>query len=364
MIAALLLAASAAAAPAYVSDPRVELLGVLQLLAERRPELPADPAYRAAAEKAFAPFKGHPAVALYREAADSPRGDTLAVTLLWYGEPPALTARSLPTAPPHADDAAALEKTLAALRDFSAKSRFAAFYAAHRADYERACSSAAAELGVADPLARLEAYLGLSLEAKARWVVSPLYVPSMHGSFIVPYPDPATLPDPGAQPFEVTTIVAWAPGMKTAGARVTQRHKTALWQEPLFVFVDPAMAAFDASLGGGKERFYGAAAACRERHADCVKSWLVNALARRLDVAAFGAPSMMSDGSDPERERRTAALAARLEEYEKDRARWPTLWAFLPRLLSVFPEDEKRAEKAPAAKPGVKRVKQLFPRPR
>ncbi len=366
MIAALLLLASAAAAapaPAFSSDARLELLGVLQELSGSRPAVEADPVYLEAVRKRFAKHREHPAVALYRELAAGPGGEGLAVALLWCTDPPALALRGLSTSPPYFGSApGSFARTLAALRDFSQKSRFAEFHASRRADYARAVDAARAELGVDDPLARAESYLGLSLESKARWLVSPLYVPGMRGAFIVPYPDPSSLPDPGAAPFEVYTMVAYAPGAKSMGANVTQRHRVALWQEPLFVFVDPALAAFDAASGAAPEKFYGPeVAACRRRDADCVKSWVVQALAARLDTAAFGAPSMGFDGSDPRREKWVARLSKRLEEYEADRARWPTLWDFLPRLLSVFPEDAGLEVSASRPRPRVKAIKQLFP---
>ena len=355
--------AARADAPRYAPDARIELLGVLQLLAGRRPDLPADAAYLKAVERSFSAAKDDPAVALYRELSDAPGGEGLGVALLYFTEPPELAPRALSAAPPYfGDDPRRLETALAALRAFAKKRRFAAFYRAHASDYARASAAARAALGVEDPQAALEAYLGLSLDATSRWIVSPLYVPPMRGSFIIPYPDPAFLHDPGAAPFEVYTMVAYAPGATVMGPRVTQLHRSALWQEPLFVFVDPALAAFDAGLGVSAEKFYGPEiAACRRQAADCVKSWLIGALARRLDAVAFGAPSTGFDGSDPARERWTLKLAQRLEEYESDRKRWPTLWDFLPRLLAVFPEDAGLKAPPAAARAPVARVKQLFP---
>lgn len=366
----LLLASAAFAAPAppaipdaFASDARIELLGVLQELSGVRPDLPADPEYRKAVAARFNRYREHPAVALYQELAAAPGGEGLAIALLWCTPPPELALRGLSTSPPYyGGDAASFNRTLEAFRSFSKDSRFADFYSSHRADYERVSAAARKELGADAPLARVEAYLGLSLEARARWHVSPLYVPMMRGSFIIPYPDPAALSDPGEAPFEVYTTVAYAPGAEGMGANVTQLHRSALWQEPLFVFVDPALAAFDAERGGSEEEYYGPeVAACRRQNSDCVKSWLVGALVRRLDTAAFGAPSMGFDGSDPLREKWTLALTERLKEYEADRKRWPTLWDFLPRLLAVFPE-AAGLKLAPAhPRPRVTKVKDLFP---
>jgi hypothetical protein len=358
--------ASAAPAPAYASDPRIELLGVVQYLSGERPELPSDDAYRKAVEGAFGRWRGHPAVALWRE--DSRRLGGMngrGIDLLYCTDPPELARKPGPWQPPYLDDPAEAERfeaLLAALRDFARKSGFSAFFSAHRADYERATARAAAEFGVAEPFAAVQKYVGLPLDADARWIVSPLFVPSHRNAYITPYPDPVTLPDPGAARFSVVTLVAYAPGRGPVGDVVTQRHRAALWQEPLFVFVDPALRAFDEARGGGLESYYGAEVAeCRSSGADCAKNWLVAALSARLDAAAFGAPTNLPDGRDPRRDAYMLALSERLIEYEKDRARWPTLWEFLPRLMAVFPE-KAGLKPAPAPAPAPARsVRDLFP---
>lgn len=369
------LAAPAAASSPYVSDPRVELLGVVQYLSGARPDLPADEAYRKAVDDRFAPYKSHPAVARWREgvpgsgAATVPAGsgdvgmDGRGIDILYFTDPPELAPQAGP-APPYLDDpaqAARFRAFLAALRDFAKKSDFMRFYDQRSSDYKRVRAAAAEELGVKDPLGAIEKYAGLSLDAEARWYVSPLFVPSHRNAYITPYPDPVTLPDPGKADFQVATEVAYIPGQGPAGDVVTQRHRAALWQEPLFVLVDPALKAFDDARGGAPEKYYGESVAeCRKNGADCAKNWLVAALSARLDAAAFGAPTNGPDGRDPRRDEYMTALSKRLEEYEADRKRWRTLWEFLPRLMSVFPEKAGLPPDASKAEP-VKRVKDLFP---
>ncbi len=367
-------AAPSAAADPYVCDPRVELLGVVQYLSGARPDLPSDDAYRSAVEERFASFRAHPAVARWREGLPGAAGRPLAaagrvgmdgrgIDILYLTDPPELSPKP-GWAPPYLDDAAdaaRYKSFLAALRDLAKRSDFMGFYAKRRSDCARVSAAAAAEFGVKDPLRAVERYLGLSLQSQARWYVSPLFVPSHLNAYITPYPDPTTLPDPGKEDFSVATLVAYVPGQGPAGDVVTQRHRPALWQEPLFVFLDPALRAFDDARGGSLESYYGpAVAACRSGGADCAKNWVIAALSARLDVAAFGAPSMGPDGRDPRRDEYVAALSKRLEEYEADRKRWRTLWDFLPRLMSVFPE--KAGLPPDASKlPEVKRVKDLFP---
>jgi len=354
-------AAPAAASSAYSSDPRIELLGVVQLLSGKRPDLPADAAYRAAVEKAFAAYRGHPAVG--RWAGDAGDMDGRAIDLLYFTDPPELAPLPGPT-PPYLENAAAaarFQQFLAALRDFARKSDFMRFYKDHRSDYKRVSAAAAEELGVKDPLGAVEKYVGLRLDAKARWIVSPSFVPSHRNAYITPYPDPQTLPAPGPEDFEVATLLAYVPGQGPLGDVVTQRHRAALWQEPLFVFIDPALRAFDAARGGEAAAYYGPAVAeCRKNGADCAKNWLVAALSARLDAQAFGAPSNLPDGRDPRRDAYMTALSARLEEYEKDRRKRRTLWEFMPRLMAVFPEKAGLPAPAPVL-PAAKRIKDLFP---
>ena len=356
-----------AAEPAITTDPRIELLGVVQLLSGERPKLPADEDFLAEIQKTFAPYATHPAVARYREAVKKHgANDGTGIDLLYYTNPPELARRKTRDAPPYLEEpgeAARFDALLSDLRDFARKSNFTAFYDGHRKDYERLAGAAAKELGAPDPLAVLEKYLGMSLDSRARWVVSPSFVPSHRNAYISPYPDPMTVPDPGAEPFEVTTLLAYVPGQGPAGEVVTQRHRAALWQEPLFVFLDPALRAFDTARGGKADAYYGGPVAeCRTNGGpDCAENWIIAALCTRLDITAFGETMNKPDGRDPRREAYAAALGERLEAFEKDRKRYPTLWSFFPKLMAVFPE--KASLTAPAAPKLVaaKSVKDLFP---
>lgn len=366
-----LAAVPAAASSPYRSDPRVELLGVVQYLSGARPDLPADPEYKAAVDAYFAPYRSHPAVARWRDglksgalsAAGASGMDGRGIDILYFTDPPELEPKP-GWKPPYLDDPAderAFRAFLAALRDFARKSDFMRFYGDRRGDYKRVAAAAADELGVKDPLDAVERYVGLPLDADAAYLVSPLFVPSHRNAYITPYPDPVTLPEPGKEDFQVTTMLAYIPGQGPIGDVVSQRHRAALWQEPLFVFVDPALKAFDDARGGTAESYYGPQVAlCRAQGADCAKNWLVAALSGRLDAAAFGAPTNGPDGRDPRRDEYMTALSKRLEEYEKDRKKWRNLWEFLPRLMSVFPEKAGLKPDESKAVP-VKRVKDLFP---
>ena len=286
-------AVSARAEAAFSADPRIELLGVVQYLSGTRPELPMEEDYRMAVAKGFKTFVGHPVIARWRE-----NGEGWGIDMLCLSNPPEL--QPLPGCrTPHrlsSAEAAQWRSFLVTLRDFARRSKFMSFYGDHRSDYKKMCALTATAMGTKDPLAAAEKYLGLELDTDARWIVSPLFVAGPVNANISPYPNPATLPDPGREKFSATTLIAYAPGPQTADATLTQHSRAAAWRLPLIVFAEPAVAAFAASRGG---------AAVDAKFKDA----LVAALAMRLEgVAPAAAPA--SDDV-------VAALARRLQEYEE-----------------------------------------------
>ncbi len=117
-----------------------------------------------------------------------------------------------------------------------------------------------------------------------------------------------------------------------------------LWQEPLYVYVDPSFHHYEARYIAEPKAFYGEAAGCRERAVNCLKSAAVAGLVERLSLRAWGA-SMLPHDKNSERARYAAAVAKRLEEYESGSA---TLWSFSPRLFGVFGELARPSAPAPA----------------
>lgn len=149
LAAALLSGARAAAAAASVSfevDPRVERLSVVLLLSE--PGERARDAYASAAEAAFAPFSGHPAVALV----SARRREGATVAALARGD--AELAR--------------------ALADFGRASGFDRFYKAQREAHRAYAETARREsLRALSPASAL-AYMGLPFKGKHRFILAPL----------------------------------------------------------------------------------------------------------------------------------------------------------------------------------------------
>lgn len=296
----LLLAASARAVEVRV-DPRFELLGVLRELSGEGKALPDAAAYRDEVRVRFAPYRRHKAVKAVRKYSSDPEGrDALARALLFYSPPPELALLDEKADVPVLRDKKSrekFEKVLGRMRDFARDSRFAGFFAEKSGFYSGVEARSREAFGTLDPAAELEAYVGMPLASRVHYV-RPL-LDDAAPNYVIPYPLPHAAPD--AESFDVYTVCpAYEAGSLCA------------WIESVWVFVDPAVYTW--------ERLGGRALSQKEKSA--VAEAIIARLSKRsgLDAGYKYSPEV-------------AALAARLEEYEKDRKRWPTLWSFLPSLL-------------------------------
>lgn len=330
-------------------EPNLELLGVVQRLAEA-PGRPAEDDYRRDVDAAFGRFKDHPAVRLYAQIRRAAKGrEGLGIDLLYYTAPPALAPRDPESRPPYMIDGAekeAREAFLAALREFSQASDFPRFFREHRALYRGIEAAARRDLGPVDPVATIESYLGMAIESRCRYLLSPLYRNEALSSFIEPYPDPWARTGPIKKPFEVYTLTPYdLSGGEDVPRTDLGRPSGRIWQEPLYVFIDPSFYFFDRANALQPDAFFRLAVpGCPPRSVNCAKALVVQALVDRLNRKAYGAPA---DPGTGERARYVTALETRLQEYEAHRDRYPTLWTFYPRLFAVFGELKQGG--APAA---------------
>lgn len=326
------LPAGAAAPASFVLgvDPRFELLAVVRQLSGGAGE--GDPAYRERVEKRFGALRAHPAVALYRELAATPaREEAAATILLYHSDPPELALKD-PDSDVHyvnaPGEAEEMQRLLHELRDFARASGFMGFFRDNRDYYAELEAAARGRLGAVDPVAEIERYLGVSLASRSHYVIMPQRAPTH--AFIVPYPLPPA--NAGARSFDVYTM---SPDL------VTGAFAQIVWPEPLFVFLDPAFYYFDKLNVPDPDGFYGPAVArCRAASPDCAKHYAVTAIIEHLNRQA-GIPPVegaAGAGATEDERRLVRALSARLDEYDADRARYPTLWHFLPRWFAVFEE--------------------------
>lgn len=313
-------------------DPRFELLGVVQHLAGRARADAVSAGYRERIDARFGALRAHAAVDLYRDIVSTASGEEAAATILiYYTDPPELTLKDKRADIHYLNgpgEAEAMHRFLHELRGFARASDFMGFFRDNRAYYEALEKSARVPLGPIDPVASIESYLGMSLATRSRYILAPLN-PAAH-AFISPYPLPPA--NMGAKAFEAYTV---APGL------LGDVFSNGYWHEPLYVFIDPAVYYFEKLNIPSPEGFYGPEVErCRVVSPGCVKEFAVNAIIEHLNRNA-GLPSVFVEGHEGYTEferRRIKALSDRLDEYDADRGRYPTLWDFFPRWFSVFEE--------------------------
>lgn len=334
MIAALAVAAAVAASaapPTIAFDPRVELLGVVQVLAGRRSSAPFDRDYRRAIEARFGAYRAHPAVALYRKWAAA--HEEFGIDVLFYSPPPALELDERRQPPPYGDPQE-LARFIAALRDFSRDSGFLQFYNSQRPFYERLESAARAQWAERDAVAEISRYVGAPLDARSHYVLSEAYAPSGGKSFIVPYPDP-----PAGRglsgPYDVYSILTperLSPGREYFDAARGVSRGSAL-DELVWTYLE-------LTLGPALERAgYGTArpwprplAGCSA--AECVKGLVAKAIDVRLMSQDCPEGRRCADSWRPPRGLREVERA--LQRYERERSAYPTLASYYPALIDAL----------------------------
>jgi len=313
-------------------DPRLELLGVVQLLAGNAPtatdlRFP----YRARVEARFGGFREHPAVQMLRRL--GPRGlafDAPVIALLHCSAPPALA----PTTPTpeaivrRAGGADTLAAWLQALRDFAAASRFQAFMDSNRA-YHAQLERAVTALLAPDLVPRLEAYYGMR-EDGYEIILSPL----TKGGF-----GPRLEVAPGRW-----QLVAVASPSRADGDSLVffsaDGLRSLVWHEFAHSFVNPLTEAHWAELaplGGLLDSIAPGLPQWYREWKPALDEHIVRAAAARM-VALYRGTGQ--GRAAIEREVGwgfvyVPAIAEALENYEHDRARWPDFGAFFPRLVAV-----------------------------
>lgn len=313
-------------------DARFELLGVVARLAGAETAGAAADAYRQRIDKRFAPFRDHAAVRLYKQLAAEPTGaETLSTFPLYFSDPPALALKDA-DADIHylAGDGRRelVQRLLVELRAFARASDFAGFFRENAAYYRELEAETRKELAGVQTVPEIERLLGISLASRTHSIISPL-ARATH-DFIVPYPLPPGAA--GAKSFDVYSIPAES---------LSHSHAH-VWPEPLYVFIDPSFYYFEKYAIPDPPSFYGPELAkCRAVSPECHKHFVATALIERLTAGRSNAGVAVSSGPAAPlslEQSYVKALVERLDEYEKNRARYPTLWSFYPRLFSVFHE--------------------------
>jgi hypothetical protein len=315
-------------------DPRIELLSIVQYLAGYRPitELPS--AYRARVDSAFAGFRDHVAVALFR--------DMAAAGFSFHVPPQATLHRTIDLQPalPFPPGVLArgggedrLESFYRHLAEFRRESGFDTFFQANRGFHERLLREAAAHIGPLQRPELLEAYYGERMAAYTIILV-PLYMPGGFGIELGAGSESRSI-------FSVQGPVAAAGDGLSFG---DQRSFTYLvWHEFSHSFVNPLTRARLDQVQR-YQALYEPMAEVMRRQAygnweSTVNEHIVRAVTTRLAYLHYG-PDAGDRALKAEQARgftHVAALAAALERYEASRDVYPTLNDFYPELLAALP---------------------------
>lgn len=308
----LLVCPSVRAAPAAAVNPRVELLSVLLLLGERPGAAPQEKSpYRRDAERWFAAYSTHPAVAR-----------TSDMTALFQ-----LHSSSAPDA---------------SVEDFARRSRFADFYAAHREDYRAFAARAESEALTAMHPGAVRAYLGGSPRESPSFVLAPLLPEDASGHLVRLRLRPARYSKKDGYRFLFDQLGS------------SQAHEL-------------VRAALVPLLPDSDARGYQAPPACNDAEGRtrprCVEEHIILAVLLRALAQDLGEPVYVdlvhahAQRGFPYLE----ALGERLREYESGRDRYRALKDFYPRLESVFhetiPDEAGAAPQGAAAE--LRRLKDL-----
>ncbi|HEU4456047.1 MAG TPA: DUF4932 domain-containing protein [Longimicrobium sp.] len=314
-------------------DPRIELMSAVQVLTRYPLVTYQDFPYKRDVQAYFTPYAGHEAVRLFREMS---RGDfafsTVPEVFASLADPPGLAPRVPPGAETvrAAGGQAGYDRFLAAMRDFAAETRFMTFFDAHRGTYSLLAERVREHVSPA--VAALEAYTGRPLSG-AVVVVGPL----LHdGGFAAQY-------QVGADSLEAYAFVgpvSTAGGLPDFGD--AGRLGSLVTHEFAHLSVNPLTARHRAEVERGRALFAPMEKAMREQAYPtweiAVNEHVVRAITIRLAYRERGDSAGRAELEENVRRgfAHLPALLERLGEYEADRARYPTLEAFYPRLLAVF----------------------------
>jgi hypothetical protein len=350
-----------AQAPRVAVDPRVELLSIVfRLAGNSEYNQGRVPAYNAAIDKWFAPFREHEAVQTARQfrdrygaGYDAPMG--LAVNLK--------DLRTLAERIPVDSEASRLDRRwhgaevrpfLEALRKFAADSKFQEFFDSRKDLYECATANLKALVEKEADFGWFEKFFGT--RPGARFTVVPALVngPANYG--------PGIRAEDGVDE-NYAIIGVWdvdAAGMPSFKKDVVGT----IVHETVHSYANPLVDKAAAGIPDGGAAILGPVRNAMRRQAydsglTVMRESLVRACSARYALAHGGEAAARSA---IQAERRssflwTGELYDLLGEYEKDRAKYPTLEAFLPQLAAFFnrlgPRVQGMVDEFEAARPKV-----------
>ena len=318
-------------------DPRTELLTTVQLLSGEVALTRYQSPYLYELYRYFFPFRQHPAVRLLRALmAEHPWPDLYHYLVLCLSNPPELAwqLQLAGTAEENLLGGQAMEHWVNALRNFADQSQFERFFAQQTPFYYHLVEQVGKKLKGEDLLGPLEEYYGMELR-EYHLVLSPL----LHRGGFGP-----RLPI-GEGEYQGYSIVG-PDGMTGSQPTYSLHHlRELVWHEFGHSFINPLTAARHEQLRATVDHFVPLIARMEKTGYptwdSCVNEHLIRAITARLMFRVVGEEAGRQDVQEEMSSGfvYVPALCRRLEEYERQRAAYPNLAAFLPQLLAVFEEE-------------------------
>ena len=332
---------------AVTVDPRVELLAVVlklsgygELYPGRINDEPS--AYVAAVDRWFERYAQHKTIRFFRTANRAIAGDLPVNLVLYLTEPPGLAWRTPfpPALVARAGGPNALKPYVEALRAFARDTAFADFFRSQRPGHAAIAAAPRNTIRLARLVQTLESYFG-ARQRGYHVILAPLLKTVAFG--------PRVAWKNGALE---TYCVFPAAGVRNDRIRFREgaAARSLLLHEFSHSFVNPLVAERRRQIAGSAALMrrirYKTGAAYGTEWEICVCEHLVRAVTTRLAAHEGGEQQARRELKMHEQQGFIFIqdVCDRLEEYEKNRQRYPTFKSFLPELLDVF----KQASRFPA----------------
>lgn len=340
-------------------DPRLELDGVMELLAfdltagGKGPGhaidfMHPDIEYVRAARKYFAPYKNHPAIK--HRALPSSR----AFDLGQRGQG-LMRLSPLPELKPHSQISIAflahyvggdaeLERWLQHMRDFAIDSKFMDFFNAKSRLLDADLAKLKAEIEATDYIGKIERYTGLPFEGRYAFVLSP-FISSDTGANIVQRGEDGLA--------DIISVVG--PTEPTSGPLTCTYHRlhARIWHEAAHGVLDNVTELYGEEIAR-KQPPQKKATREYQNWMHHVREHMVRSVMLRLVSLEISAA--LSDNELKHEEEcglpHLQAFKKRMAEYEGGRKKYPTFADFYPRLLDVLPSPPKGKPARPLDRQG------------
>ncbi|MFI5346349.1 MAG: DUF4932 domain-containing protein [Elusimicrobiota bacterium] len=336
--------AQTASYPEIRTDPRVELLAMVQLLARADQRFAGffrhDIPYDKAAEEHFAPFAGHPVVDFYAEL--SRRGVsylTFYDAVLHLGPPPELAGPVSDGVAFQMGGASQAEEFRAMLSDFARVSSFTYFYGQTENLRRPMVDDVRRQAAAIDIVPALEEYLGAPVTTRYTVIISPFAEPVLADA--LPSVDPDGVP-------RLTSVYGPEVYKGKFGYRLGTRVG-GIWTELTRVYLNDAAKPYAARIEELNRLYEPISRTCETSWYACVQRQVAFAVGARLLERNGGSTGREMARRWPEKYRNFGMpylrpLVDRLKEYEARKNRG-ALADFYPRLLEALDES---APKTPA----------------